>query len=192
MPGIFAETGFVNQRLWMFDAETNREGFRIDEYTPAMQHAEGITGAMARRQHNMTGADRLTTREYHCLEAAVLDQQIRDLAFETHLATQGDDFGAHRRNHSSEPECTDVRLADIHYFFRRARTHKLVHHPAPIEFRILDLAVELAVGEQSGTALAKLHVGFRCENIFAPQRPGIGSTAAHVAATLQHDGFEPH
>ena len=74
----------------------------------------------------------------------------------------------------------------------RAGAHELVHHLAAVELRILDLAVELAVGEQARPALAELHVGFGREDVLAPQRPGVLRAPAHVAAALEHDGLEPH
>ncbi len=75
---------------------------------------------------------------------------------------------------------------------RRAGAHELVHHLAAVELRILDLAVELAVGEQARPALAKLHVGFGRQDLLAPQRPGVLRSAPHIAAALEHDGLEPH
>ena len=85
-----------------------------------------------------------------------------------------------------------MRLADVHDLFRRAGADEFVHHLAGVELRILDLAVELAVGEQTGTAFAELHVGFRRQGLLAPQRPGVLGAAAHILAALQHDGLEAH
>ena len=67
-----------------------------------------------------------------------------------------------------------------------------MHHLAAVELRILDLAVELAVGEQARPALAELHVGFGREDVLAPQRPGVLRAPAHVAAAFEHDGLEAH
>ncbi len=67
-----------------------------------------------------------------------------------------------------------------------------MHHLAAVELRILDLAVELAIREQSCAAFAELHIGFRCLRVLPPQRPGVLGAAAHVAAAFQHDGPEAH
>src|SRR5579862_7726493 len=82
---VFAETGPVNQGLWVLDTEPDGEGLGFDEDTTTLQHPEGIAGTVARCQYDMTGAEGLITREHHCLEAPVLDQKIGHFAFETHL-----------------------------------------------------------------------------------------------------------
>ena len=91
----------------------------------------------------------------------VLDEQVGDPALEAHLAAERDDLLAHRRDDAGEAEGADVRLADVEDLRRRAGAHEFVHHLAAVELRILDLAVELAVGEQARAALAELHVGLR-------------------------------
>ena len=128
----------------------------------------------------------------HAFDLAVVDQQVRDLALEAHFAAERDDLRAHLLDDAGEAEGADVRLADVEDFLRRAGAHELVHHLAAVELRILDLAVELAVGEQARPALAELHVGFRRQDVLAPQRPGVLRAPAHVAAALQHDGLEAH
>jgi hypothetical protein len=57
---------------------------------------------------------------------------------------------------------------------------------------VLDLAVELAVGEGAGAAFAELHVGFGVEGVLAPQAPGVLGALAHGLAALEHDGPEAH
>ena len=58
--------------------------------------------------------------------------------------------------------------------------------------RVLDLAVELAVGKGAGAAFAELHVGFGVEHALAPQAPGVLGALAHRLAALQHDRPEAH
>ena len=123
---------------------------------------------------------------------AALDQHVGDLAFETHLAAERDDFRAHLLDDAGEPERADVRLADEEDLGRRTGAHELVHHLAAVELRILDLAVELAIGEEPRPALAELHVGFGRQHVLAPQRPGVLRAAPHITAALEHDGLEPH
>ena len=137
-------------------------------------------------------AQGLTILERHAFDAATLDQHVRDFAFEAHLAAELDDFRTHLLDDASEPERADVRLADEEDLWRRTGAHELVHHLAAIELRILDLAVELAIGEESRPALAELHVGFGRQHILAPQCPGVLGSAPHIAATFEHDGLEPH
>ncbi|MCY1510359.1 hypothetical protein D9M68_447340 [compost metagenome] len=140
----------------------------------------------------MATVDCFAIGQHHALELAIVDQQIGHLAFKAHLAAEGDDLLAHGGYHAGEAEGADMRLAHVHDFRRSAGANELVHHLAGVELGVLDLAVELAVGEQAGTPLAELHVGFRGQDLLAPQCPGILGAAAHILAALQHDGFEPH
>ena len=123
----------------------------------------------------------------HTFNATVLDQKIRDLALEAHLTAQRDDLGAHRRDHAREAERADVRAADVEDFLGRTGAHEFAHDLATVELRILDLAVQLAVREQAGTALTELHVGLRCQDSLAPQTPGVLGASTHVPAALEHD-----
>ncbi|MCY1344625.1 hypothetical protein D9M69_306640 [compost metagenome] len=190
--GVLAQAGLVDQRLRVLDTKAHGEGLGLDEHALAVQHAEGVARAVAQREHHMAAVDGFATGQHHALELAVVDQQVSDLVLEAHLSTEGDDLLAHGGDHAGEAEGADVRLADVHDLFRRAGADEFVHHLAAVEPGVLDLAVELAVGEQAGTALAELHVGFRCQDLLAPQRPGVLGAPAHILAALQHDGLEAH
>ena len=58
--------------------------------------------------------------------------------------------------------------------------------------RVFDLAVELAVREGAGAALAKLHIAFGVECFLAPQTPGVFGALTHGAAAFNDDGLEAH
>ena len=167
-------------------------GFASRNTPRRLQHAQRVARAVAEREHDVPAAQRLAVFEHHAFDAAVLDEHIRHLALEAHLAAELDDLRAHLLDDAGQAECADVRLADEQDFLRCARAHELVHHLATVELRILDLAVELAVGEQPRPALAELHVGFGRQDFLAPQRPGVLRALAHVAAALEHDGLEAH
>ena len=51
-----------------------------------------------------------------------------------------------------------MRFADVENFRRRTRAHEFLHDLATEVARILDLAIELAVGEETGAAFTELHV----------------------------------
>ena len=85
-----------------------------------------------------------------------------------------------------------MRLADVEDFFRRAGLDELVQDFATVEFRVLDLAVELAVGKGPGAALAELHIGLGVEHAFTPQAPGVLGALAHFLAALEDDRLEAH
>ena len=140
----------------------------------------------------MPAVQLLTIVEHDAFELTVFDQDIHDLPLEAHLATERDDLLTHARDHAGQPERADVRLAHIQNFFRRARLHELLHDLAAVELRILDLAVQLAVREQTCTAFTELHVRLGGERVLAPQCPGVLGATSHIATALQHDRPEAH
>src|SRR5690606_24369170 len=190
--GVLAQAGLVDQALRVLDAKAHGKGLGFHEYAPSVQHAEGIAGAMTQRHYHVAAAQGFAVLQHHTFELVIVDHKIGHLAFETHLAAQGNDLLAHGRHHASEAEGADVRFADVDDLLRRAGPNELLSHLAGVELRILDLAVELAVGEQAGPAFTELHVGFGVQDLLAPQRPGVLGAAAHVLAALQHDGLEAH
>jgi hypothetical protein len=126
------------------------------------------------------------------LPLALLDQHVGDALLEADLAAQLLDLVAHGLDHADQSESADVRLRDVEDFLRRARLDELGQHLAAEMARILDLAVELAVGKRPCPALAELHVGFRVEHVLAPQAPGVLGALAHRLAALQYDRPETH
>ncbi len=85
-----------------------------------------------------------------------------------------------------------MRLGFGQDFGRRAGADELGEHLAAQEPRVLDLAVELAVGKGAGAALAELHVGFWIQNPPPPQAPGVLGPLAHDLAAVQDDRPESH
>ncbi len=63
--------------------------------------------------------------------------------------------------------------ADVEDLVGRAGLDELLQHLAAEEARVLDLAVELAVGEGAGAALAELHVATRGSSTFLRHRPQV-------------------
>jgi hypothetical protein len=94
-------------------------------------------------------------------------------------------------DHLDQAEGADVRLADVDDFLRRAGLDELGQHLAAVVFRVLDLAVQLAVGEGAGAAFAELHVRFRVQLALAPEAPGVDRALAHDLAALDDDGRRP-
>jgi hypothetical protein len=180
----------------MLDAKADgkRLGFHVD--AARMQHLEGVARAVAEREDDVIAGERLAAGERHPADAftlgAVLDQHIGHALLEADLAAQRLDLVAHRLDHANQAESADVRLRHVENFVRRARLHKLGQHLAPQMLGVLDLAVELAVGEGARPALAELHVGFRIQHMLAPQPPGVLRALAHRLAALQHNGLEAH
>ena len=155
-----------------------------------MQHAEGVTRAVAQGQDHLAAENLLAAVEHHTFELAILDQHIADALLKTHFAAQRFNFFAHGGDHAGEAEGADMWLADVENFLWRAGFDELLQHLAPVMFGVFDLAVQLAVGEGAGTAFAELHVGLGVEHVLAPQAPGVLGALAHFGAAFQHDGLE--
>ncbi|MNM67213.1 hypothetical protein D3C81_787340 [compost metagenome] len=128
----------------------------------------------------------------HAVELAVVHQQVGDLLLEAHFAAQRVDFVAHVLDHAGQAERTDVRLADVEDLVRCTGFDELVQYLAAVVLRVLDLAVELAVGEGPGTAFAKLHVRLGVEHAFTPQAPGVLGALTNFLAALKDDRLEAH
>jgi hypothetical protein len=71
-------------------------------------------------------------------------------------------------------------LRDVEDLLRRAGLDELGRAPCGRDARVLDLAVELAVGEGAGAAFAELHVRFRVEHLLrhSPQVSFVRSRTA--------------
>ncbi|MNC20081.1 hypothetical protein D3C75_680240 [compost metagenome] len=85
-----------------------------------------------------------------------------------------------------------MRLVDVEDLVRRTGLDELFQHFAAVVLRVLDLAVQLAVGEGTGAAFAELHVGLGVEHALAPQAPGVLGALAHFLAALEDDRLEAH
>src|SRR5450830_650299 len=192
VPGVLAQARAVDQRLRVFDTETHRERLGFHVHATTVEHAEGVAGAMTQGHDHVPGVDLFAAVEDHAVQLTVFDQHVGHPLLEAHFTAQGDDLLAHVFHHAGQTERTDVRLADVEDFFRCAGLDELVQHFAPVEFRVFDLAVELAIGKGPGAALTELHVGLRVEHTFAPQAPGVLGAFAHFLAALEDDRLEAH
>jgi hypothetical protein len=187
-----AEARPIDERLRVLDPEPDRERFCLQEDAAALEHAQRIARAVTQREHDVPAEQGLAALEHRAFELPILDEQIRHLALEAHLAAELDDFRAHLFDNAGEAKRADVRLADEEDFRGRARAHEFMHDLAAVELRILDLAVKLAVGEQARPTLAELNVGFGSQDLLAPQPPGVLRAPSHVPPALEHDGPETH
>ena len=75
----------------------------------------------------------------------------------------------------------------------RTTGHQFFQDFAAVMIRITDLAVELPIRECSGTALAKLGIGFRIElSRSAPKSKRIGRSLFHGLSPFQQQRTKPH
>ena len=186
----------VDQRLRMLDPEADRERLGLDIHAALVQHLERVARAVADRQHQVAGGDPLAAGEHHAAHlaagAVALDVDVDDLAREAVFAAQRDDVLAHLLDHLDQPEGADVRLADIHDFLGRAGLDELGQHLAAVVFRVLDLAIQLAVRKGAGAAFAELDVRLRIEFALAPEAEGVDGAFAHHLAALEDQRAQAH
>jgi len=143
--GIGAETGFVDHRLRVFDAETDGEGLGFHMHAAAVEHAEGVASAVAEGQDHMAAGQLLATVEHHATQLTVFDQHIADLLLEAHFTAQGFDLLTHVGDHARQAEGANVWFADQQNFFGCTSLDKLGHHFSAKKTRVFDLAVQFAV-----------------------------------------------
>jgi len=157
-----------------------------------VQHAEGVAGAVAQGQDHMPRVQLLAAFQHHAGQLTVLDQQVGDLFLEAYFGAKGNHVLAHLLDHAGQAEGADVRFVDVQDLVRCTGLDELFQDLAAVVVRVLDLAVELAVGEGPGAAFAELHVGLGVEHAFAPQAPGVLGALAHFLAALEDDRLEAH
>ncbi len=166
--GKLAEAAAVDHALRMFDAKAQRERLGLHEHAASVQHLEGIARAVADRQDHLLARQIVAIGQLQSAHAAAFDVDIVDARVETDLAPEREDLRTDVLDHLNQPERADVRPRLEQDVLRRAGLDELVQYLAAVVLRVLDLAVELAVGEGTGTALAELHVRFRIQHALAP------------------------
>ena len=192
-----AEARYVDQRLRMLDAKADGKGLGLHIHTAINEHLKRVARTVADGEHHMIGGDTLAVFQHHTahLSHAVLtgfDLQIGNAVLKAVFPTQSSDGRAHILHHLHKAERADMRMRLGEDFRRRFGLYEFGEHLASQMARVFDLAVELAVGERTRSAFAKLYVGLGVENGFAPQSPGVLRPLPHDFAALQNDGPEPH
>ena len=198
--GLLAVAALIDERLRMLDAKSNRERLGLDEHAASMQHFEGVARAVADGEHEVVGGDPFAAGKNNPAHARsalaigrrkLLEFDVVDARFEADLAAEGDDLRAHLLDHAHQSESSDVRLVDEHDLFRRAGLDELVEHFAAVVPRILDLAVEFAVGKCSRAAFAELRVRLGIEHSLAPHEECVLGALAHSLTALEDQWTEP-
>ena len=184
--GIRSVARTVDERLRVLDAEADGKRLRLYIDTAIVKHFEGIARAVAYRQHHMVGRDMFTAAKHDAAHLPVVDIKVVDPALKADFAAQRVNAFAHSLHHANQPERTDVRLAHVEDFRRRAGLDEFRQHLAPEVARVLDLAVQLAVRKSARTALAELDVGFGIELARAPEPKSIPGAFAHGLAAFQN------
>ncbi len=124
--------------------------------------------------------------------AVGVEFDVLDARRKTVFAAEGFDFGADALDDGDEAEGADVGFAGGEDFLRGAGLDELGEEFAGEVPGVLDAAVELAVGEGAGAALAELDVGFGVEDAAAPERPGVAGALADEFAAFEDERAKAH
>ena len=199
MAGASAEAAAVDQRLRMLDADADRERLGLDG-DAAVVAASGRCRARCGRPPARRDRPRCCVPSASTTPRTCRLPSRRSLDVDVRRPCSRSDTRRRALRSSARMLSTIVTsrkvpmcgLATIEDFGRRAGLDELGQHLAAVVVRVLDLAVELAVGERAGAAFAELHVGFRVEHRPAPQAPGVLGALAHDLAALEDDRPEAH
>jgi hypothetical protein len=85
-----------------------------------------------------------------------------------------------------------VRFAHVQDFCGCASLNKLCQHLAAEKARVLDLAVELAIGKGPGAAFAELNIRFGIQHGLAPQTERVFGALAYRLAALEYQRTKSH
>ena len=191
--GAGPEAAAVDQRLRMLDAEADRERLGFDVDAAVVQHLERVARAVADRQHDVVGF--AAARRWPACTPRIRPSSISMSATRLSKRISPPSASMVARIVSTMltrrkvPMCG---LADVEDLVRRAGLDELGQHLAAVVLRVLDLAVELAVGEGAGAAFAELHVGLRVQHALAPEAERVLGALAHDLAALEDDRAEAH
>ncbi len=145
MAGKGAELRLVNHCLGMLDARTNGKRFLGHGYAGLMQHLEGVTGAVAKRQHRIVRAYFLVAVDNKPAQYAILDVQARYPGVKAYITAQFNDGVSNMRHHGNEFVRTDMRTIAVLNLRRRARFDKLPDNPGMAMFAVFDLGAQFTV-----------------------------------------------
>lgn len=143
----------------------------------AVEHLEGVAGAMTRREHQRVAGDAIAVPEHRRDNATFLHLDVRQGRLPSVdrapgfglFADEHGTFADHIRAHMGFGEVGDA--------WARAVAHEGVNDIA--RGRVADARRELAIAEGSGSAFAELGVGFGVEPPVLPQVADALDALAH-------------
>ena len=166
-PRIGAEPRLVDPGLRMLDPHADREGLGLDMHAGRVEHRRtcrarcGRSPARHGRPRDSRRCAGASPRTRRAPSASVAMSSPSTRVLEAIFAAQPLDRLAHALDHRHQPEGADMRMRLGQDFLGRAGLHELGQHLAVEMARVLDPAVELAVGKGAGAAFAELDVAIR-------------------------------
>ena len=195
MAGGRPPAGPIDQGLGMFDPEPHGEGLAIHRHAEAMEHGEGVAGAVAHRQDHPISGNPVTIRQDQPLHGPGSGMELQALhpSPEAHLPPQRLDPAAQSAHHRRELKGADMGPVQGENLGRGAGGHQFLEDLADECLRLTHLAVKLAIGEGAGPSLPELDIRLRIEGTLAPpEAEGVGRALLHRLAPFEQEGPQPH
>ena len=148
----------IHHSLGMFDPHAHGKGLCLHGNALLLQLQEGIPGAVADGQDDMIRFDLLAFFGHQACHTAIVGGDGCQLGIEPNLTAQGNDPLANVLHHRQQHIRAHMGFRVKEDILPGARCHKLLQNP--LDAWIIDAGIQLTVGECTGTAFAKLHIGF--------------------------------
>ena len=189
--------GAVDVALQVLDTNTHGKGFALEGKAALGQQGKDITGRVAARQDELRGRDGLFMLVAICVHVVYGDgrdgarcgaRDIDHLGIEAHFAPEGLDLGDDIGDDGGQNIGADVRLGVPKDLARGSGFHKSLQDETMQ--RIFGSRRELAVGERSGTAQAKLDVAALIELTRAVEVLDVARSTRGIGAALDKERLE--
>ena len=118
---------------------------------------------------------------------SILGAQACDLGIEANFTAQGNDPLADILHHGQQHICAHMGLGIIENILPGTGLHKLLQNPA--DSGVVDTGVQLAIGEGSGTALAKLDIASDIKNAGFKEFLYLFMAGFRILAPFQNQGL---
>ena len=175
---------FVNFGLQVLRAEADGERLAFQRQTQAVQHGEGVPGAVADGQNQLLAGE----AAHRCLNAGqrtVFRLQAGQDGVEPHLASQGFNFTADIADDAAQQVSTHMGLLPPGDIGGCAVVEERPGHERAE--RVADACGQLAVGKGPRTALTKLDVGVRVQFAGLFKMPDGPDALIQRRAAFQHE-----
>ena len=151
---------FINLGLQMLGPEAHRERLAFQRHALPVQHGKGVPGAVADRQDQLL-AGKIARCGLNARQGTVFDLQTGQGGVEPHLTAQRDNFLPDAADDAAQKVSTHMGLLPPGNVRRGAVLQKGIGHKGAK--RVAHAGGQLAVGESTCAALAKLDVGVQVQ-----------------------------
>ena len=145
---------------------------------------------MSQCQHHIRSIQTFFSIDFYACHHAIFRENICHFGEKAHFASQRYDFLPNFFHNATEQVCTDMGLAVVQDFFRRACCHKFLQHLSAS--RIFDAGGQFPVRKCPCAAFAELDVVIHIQHACLPELVHSFLSAVHIAAPFQHNRLQTH